>query len=143
MPISSDLRNLFKTIIPIGSYLDNVLEQADSLGCEMRAIETPILAAADPLSTNIELKIRLFTKTFTVILYNYMDIDYANRIADRILTFLRTVLGVSSPLKTYDPIEQLVTMVKNELSSRGDFEIDVVRLVDILLQLKIAKPKED
>ena len=32
--------------------------------------------------------------------------------------------------------------LKKELSERGDFEIDIVTFVDVLIKLGIAKPKD-
>ena len=51
-------------------------------------------------------------------------------------------LHFSEIAKNNNEVTRLFEKVKKELSDRGDYELDVVTFVDVLIKLGIAKPKD-
>lgn len=143
------------------NQLIKIIDKLCNEGCDVKIKYQYLNLSPDPEAGNV-LNISVtyknsITRTYVMSAYIMLsDADWeilCNRISEKMQEDFYT-LGMFSPLvksdisktfdvNSYDNDDNFIKAITNELNTRGDFKVDISKLVDVLFKLGVVVPKEE
>lgn len=140
------------------NQLIKIIDKLCNEGCDVK-IKYQYLSP-DPAGNVLNISVTYknsITQTYTMSAYIMLSgADWeilCNRVSEKMQEDFYT-LGMFSPLvksdisktfddNSYDNDDNFIKAITNELNTRGDFKVDISKLVDVLFKLGVVVPKEE